>query len=79
MNRTGVLGVIVAAAALLGLGPAVSAQVLSEWGGVLGAVRPPRIDSPGQAPVWLYYAVGVVALGLCIGIAVAPGRREYDD
>lgn len=42
-------------------------------------VRPPAADDPGTPPVLLYYLVGVVLAGLCVGLALLPGRRSFED
>lgn len=42
-------------------------------------VTPPRLESPGKQNMIIALGVTVVAVALCVGMVVLPGRRNYED
>lgn len=42
-------------------------------------VTPPRLESPGKHNAIIALGVTVIAVALCVGMVVLPGRRNYED
>lgn len=42
-------------------------------------VSTPRLESPGKQNMIIALGVTVIAVALCVGVVVLPGRRNYED